>query len=114
MQGRGGAGLGGRGGRGRGAAAAAAPAAAPVWVEVEPYVVPAKSHIRITACALVAKYYKMTGRELDVVQCFDEEWKAILERKKKDDPPTPKLLIGVPVHKWMESLRNHLNAVVGV
>jgi hypothetical protein len=117
-RGQGGAGR-GRGGRGRGAAAAA-PAAA-VWVEVEPYVVPAKSQMRITACALAAKYYKMTGRELDpdnmrwdVVQRFDEEWKAILERKKKDDPPTPKLSKGVPVHKWMESFRNHLNAVVGV
>ena len=117
-RGQGGAGR-GRGGHGRGAAAAA-PAVA-VWVEVEPYVVPAKSQMRITACALAAKYYKMTGRELDpdnmrwdVVQRFDEEWKAILERKKKDDPPTPKLSKGVPVHKWMESFRNHLNAVVGV
>lgn len=27
----------------------------------------------------------------EVVQRFDEELKAILERKKKDDPLTPKL-----------------------
>lgn len=122
--GRGAAGHGRGGGRGAGrggGAAAAAALAGQVWVEVEPFMVPAKSQMRIYACALAAKYYLDTSRDLDpenmrwdVVQRFHEEWKAILERKKKDDPPTPKLSKGVAVYKWLESFRNHLNSVVGV
>ena len=102
-----GQGQGGAHGAGRGGGAAAAAAlAGPVWVEVEPFMVPAKSQMHIYACALAAKYYLDTSHDLDpknmkwdVVQRFHEEWKAILERKKKDDLSTPKLSKGVAVYK---------------
>ncbi len=60
--------------------------------------VSAKSQMRISASALAVKYYDTTGCELTpenmewaVVQRFQEEWKAILEKKKKDIPNAPKL-----------------------
>ena len=89
--------------------------------DVEPFIVPAKSQMRISASALAVKYYDATGRELTpenmewaVVQRFHEEWKAILEKKKKDIPDAPKLTKGLAVYKWLESVRNHLNQVIGV
>jgi hypothetical protein len=49
-------------------------------VDVEPFIVPAKSQMHIYASALVVKYYVATARELDpdnmpwvVVQRFHEE-----------------------------------------
>ena len=105
--GRGAAGRGGGGGRG--------------LVDVEPFIVPAKSQMRIYASALAVKYYVATARELDpenmpwvVVQRFHEEWKAIVEKKKMDVPDAPKLTKGLAVYKWLESVRNHLNQVIGV
>lgn len=65
--------------------------------------------------------HEATAHELDpnnmlwaVVQRFHEEWKAIVDKKKKEIPDTPKLTKGLPVHKWLESVRNHLNQVIGV
>jgi hypothetical protein len=94
--GHGAAGHGGGGGRG--------------LVDVEPFIVPAKSQMRIYASALVVKYYA-TARELDpdnmpwvVVQHFHEEWKAIVEKKKMDVPDAPKLTKGLTVYKWLESV----------
>ena len=90
-------------------------------VDVEPYIVPAKSQMRIIASALAVKYYDATARELTpanmawtVVQRFHEEWKAIEEKKKMDVPDAPKLTKGLAVYKWLESVRNHLNQVIGV
>ncbi len=105
--GHGAVGCGGGGGRG--------------LVDVEPFIIPAKSQMRIYASALVVKYYVATARELDpdnmpwvVVQRFHEEWKAIVEKKKMDVPDAPKLTKGLAVYKWLESVRNHLNQVIGV
>ncbi len=73
----------------------------------------------ISASALAVKYYNATGHELTpenmewaVVQRFHKEWKAILEKKKKDIPNALKLTKAV--YKWLESVRNHLNQVIGV
>jgi hypothetical protein len=92
-----------------------------ILVETEPYALPAKFQMRIYTCALAAKYYKDTGRDHDpdnmswtVVQRFHKEHKAILEKKKMDSPVAPKLSKGFAVHKWLESLNNHLKQVIGV
>ena len=96
-------------------------AGGPALLDVEPFVVPAKSQMRIFASALGAKYYASVGRELDidnmkydVIERFHEEYKAIVERKKKDLPSAPKLSKGFAIHKWLESFTNHINQVVGV
>jgi len=90
-------------------------------VDVEPFIVPAKSQMRIYASALAVKYYVATARDLDpsnmswvVVQRFHEEWKAIVEKKKMDVPDAPKLTKALAVYKWLEPVRNHLNQVIGV
>lgn len=105
-----------QGGAGRGAAGGGRG-----LVDVEPFIVPAKSQMRIYASALAVKYYVATARDLDpsnmkwvVVQRFHEEWKAIVEKKKMDVPDAPKLTKALAVYKWLESVRNHLNQVIGV
>ena len=74
-------------------------------MDVEQYIVPAKSLMRIIASALAVKYYDATAHELTpasmpwtIIQRFHEEWKAIVEKKKMDD--APKLTKGLVVYKW--------------
>ena len=92
-----------------------------VLADVEPYVFPARSQMRMYAYALAVKYYESVGRDIDptnmiwaVVQHFHEEWKAILDKQKSDTPSSPKLTKGMPVYKWLESLMNHLAQLIGV
>ncbi len=109
-----------QGGAGRGAAGRGGGAGCGL-VDVELFIVPAKSQMRIYASALAVKYYVATARELDpdnmpwvVVQRFHEEWKAIVEKKEMDVPDAPKLTKRLAVYKWLESVQNHLNQVIGV
>ncbi len=89
-------------------------------MDIEPFIVPAKSQMCIYTSALAVKYYVATARELDpdnmpwvIVQCSHEEWKAIVE-KKIDVSDAPKLTKGLVVYKWLKSVHNHLNQVIGV
>jgi hypothetical protein len=98
--GRGAAGRSGSGGRG--------------LVDVEPFIVPAKSQMRIYTSALAVQYYVATACELDPDNMPWVVVKGIVEKKKMDVPDAPKLTKGLAVYKWVESVRNHLNQVIGV
>jgi hypothetical protein len=89
--------------------------------DVEPFVIGARSQMRITACALAIRYYEAIARDIApdnmtwlVVQRFHDEWKAILDKKKMDAPVAPKMTKGMAVYKWLESLSNHLTQTIGV
>ena len=45
---------------------------------------------------------------------FGEQWKALTNRKEEDDPDTPKISKALPVIKWVETFRDHLNRCIGV
>jgi len=93
-----------QGGPGHGAAGHGGGGGGGQLVDVEPYIVPAKSQMHIYVSALAVKYYDAMVREVDpgnmkwaVVQCFHEEWKAIVQ-KKMDVPNAPKLTKGLAVY----------------
>ncbi len=48
------------------------------------------------------------------IKRFMEKWKALMECKKEDFGPPPKLTKHYPVHKWMELIMLHLGQKVGV
>ena len=89
--------------------------------DVEPFIIGARSQMRLNACALAIRYYQAVARDIDpnnmawtVVERFHEEWKAILDRKKMDALSAPKMTKGMAVYKWLESLGNHLAQTIGV
>jgi len=66
--------------------------------EVESYVIPAKSQIRIDGARKMVLYYILVGRPMEaagmmwlVTKNFVEQWKALMEKKKADIGSPPKL-----------------------
>ncbi len=102
-------------------AAGAVALAAGCLCKIMAYEVLVKSKMRLKGALKIAKFYENVGRDLDpqnmtwlVIKCFLEQWKALMERKKEDFGPPPKLTKHYPVHKWMESMVLHLGQKVGV
>ena len=79
--------------------------------EVQAYELSAKSQIRLTIGATIAKFYEDIGRPLDpdnmqwtVLKRFDEQHKALLARKTGDSTYVPpKLTKTFSTYKWLES-----------
>jgi hypothetical protein len=66
--------------------------------EILAFEVSAMSKMRLKGAMLIAKFYNDVGHPLDpdnmlwiVIKCFHEQWKALMERKKADHGPPPKL-----------------------
>jgi hypothetical protein len=61
----------------------------------------------LAACDLV-RYYGTVGREITaanvrwdpVIKNFAEQWRALTDRKKADDPEVPKISKTLSVIKW--------------
>jgi hypothetical protein len=90
-------------------------------LEIASYVIPAKSQIRIDGARLLVLYYKLVGRPLEpddmlwpVIRNFVEQWKALMEKKKAEVGPAPRLTKDKPVYKWLEQMSQHLGRVIGV
>ena len=74
----------------------------------------------IVACDLI-RYYQTVGRDLtaaniqwnQVMSNFEIQWKALKERKDKDDPDVPKITKALPIIKWIEAFQDFLNRVIG-
>jgi hypothetical protein len=90
-----------------------APGAAAIAVgqtrEILAFEVSAKSKMRLKGEMLIAKFYGDVGRPLDpdnmswiVIKHFLEQWKALMECKKADHGPLPKLTKNQAVHKWVD------------
>jgi hypothetical protein len=89
--------------------------------EIMAYEVSAKSKMRLKGAQNIVKFYENVGHDLDpqnmtwlVIKRFLEQWKALMEHKKEDFGPPPKLTKHHPVHKWMESMVLYLGQKVGV
>jgi hypothetical protein len=82
-----------------------------------PFVFGAKSQKRlIVACELV-QYYETTGQALTVANIqwntvlknFEIQWKALMDKKAKDEAETPKISKSLNIMKWSEAFRNILH-----
>jgi hypothetical protein len=87
-----------------------------------PFVFGAKSQKRlIVACELV-RYYETVGRTLSaanlqwntVMKNFEIQWKALMDKKSKDEPETPKISKSLNIMKWSEAFRDILHRCIGV
>ena len=82
----------------------------------------AKSAKRLLAASNLVKFYKVIGRDLMVANMhwntilhnFEEQWRALLTKKDKDDPETPLILKALPIIKWCKSFKDQLHRCVGV
>lgn len=87
-----------------------------------PFVFGAKSLTRLTAAANLVRYYETVARPLTpanmkwepVVKNFMSHWKALTERKKEDNPDTPKITRSLPIINWTEAFFDFLHRVIGV
>ena len=51
---------------------------------------------------------------IKVIWNFAIEWKALIMKKEKNEPATPKLTKGVTVMQWSESFSDILHCIIGV
>lgn len=90
-------------------------------ISTQPYVFSAKSQQRLLAAANAVRYYEDTGRALTaanlrydpVIRNFQEQYKALQQRKKEDPPDVPKITKALPVLKWAEAFDDHLTRCIG-
>jgi hypothetical protein len=87
-----------------------------------PFVFGAKSQKRlIVACELI-RYYETCGRVLTpanlqwntVMKNFEIQWKALMDKKDRDEPDTPKISKSLNIMKWSEAFRDILHRCIGV
>ena len=45
---------------------------------------------------------------------FNEQWKALEERKENENPDVPKITKALPVIKWTEAFTDYLSRAIGV
>jgi len=96
-------------------------AAAGATIPTQPYVFSAKSQQRMLAVANIVRYYRDTGRLLTVgnirydpvVRNFQQQYKALEERRKEDNPEVPRITKSLPVLKWAEAFDDHLTRCIG-
>ena len=87
----------------------------------QPFVFGAKSHKRLLVATKLVKYYHTVGRTLTannmqwthLIRNFEEQWKALEDRKSEDEPDTPLISKDLPVIKWVEAFRDHLHRCIG-
>ena len=87
-----------------------------------PFVFSAKSQKRLLSACDLVRFYAMIGRDLSagnmrwdpVIKNFAEQWKALQDRKKGEDPEVPKITKTLSVIKWTEAFDNFLHRKLGV
>ena len=91
-------------------------------IPTPPFVFGARSVMRLTAATKLVRYYAMVGRPLTpanmawntVMRNFNEQWKALEERKENENPDVPKITKALPVIKWTEAFTDYLSHAIGV
>ena len=87
-----------------------------------PFQVGVMSLKRLKGASALVSFYEATGRTItaanmqwdSVVKNFLEQWKALEEKSKQDDPDVPKLTKGTTVAKWDDSWQVYLSCKFGV
>ena len=89
--------------------------------EVAQYEIPTRSQIRLQVSRKMMAYYTMVGRLVEandllwpVMKSFNEQWKALLEKKAANDRDPPKLDKNKLVYRWMEQAEQYLTQKIGV
>lgn len=85
------------------------------------YVLGAKSAKRLKIAAAAVRYYITIGRQpnpdnmhyMDVLKDFGEQWEAILQKEKDDEPDVPKITRTLPIVRWTESFEDFLHQIIG-
>ena len=85
------------------------------------YVLGAKSVKRLKIAASAVRYYMTVGREItaenmhfqNVLKNFGEQWDAIIQKGKMDEPDVPKITRALPIVRWTESFEDFLHQVQG-
>ena len=77
--------------------------------------------MRLLAALVAAKYYKKTNHELTpsnkmwkLLENFEVQHLAMKEKKDKYPPYAPKYQKQMEIPKWIESLKSHVHAIIGV
>ena len=97
-------------------------AAAGATIPTPPFVFGAKSQMRLRVACDLIRYYNTTSRPLTaaniqwdpVMSRFKELWKALNDRRKADDPDTPRISKALPIIRWTEAFLDHLHRCIGV
>jgi hypothetical protein len=82
----------------------------------------ARSQKRLLVLCDLVRFYQTINRDLTaanirwnhVAKNFEEQWKALKDRKDADEPEVPKISKTLPVMKWTESFPDFLRQVIGV
>ena len=90
-------------------------------IPTPPFVMGAKSQLRLTAAVKLVRYYDTVGRPITaanmqwnpIIKSFNEHWKALEDRKDGDSPTVPKISRGLSVVKWSESFYDYLSRTIG-
>ena len=78
--------------------------------------------MRLMAATKLVRYYMMVGHPLTpanmawntVMRNFNEQWKALEERKENENPDISKITKALPVIKWTEAFTDYLSCAIGV
>ena len=82
----------------------------------------ARSQKRLLAATKLIKFYDAIGRNLTAANLqwtptmrnFEEQWKALENKKEEGDPETPVISKSLPIIKWTEAFKDHLDRCIGV
>ena len=87
-----------------------------------PFVFGAKSQKRLLVACDLIRFYETIGRPLTApnvmwdptMRNFGEQWKALKGRKAEELPDTPQISKALPIIKWVETFKDHLQRCIGV
>lgn len=90
-------------------------------VRTQPFVLGAKSLLRLKAATKLVKYYETVGRDINslnmkwdpVMKTFIEHWQALVDRKEESTPDIPMITKNLAITKWSEAFMDFLHRVVG-
>ena len=82
-------------------------AAAGATIPTPPFILGAKSQMRLIAACDLMRYYETVGRSLSVanirwnpvIRSFKDQWKALKSRRKDEEVKVPKISKALPVMK---------------
>ena len=82
----------------------------------------ARSSKRLLTATKLVRFYDTIGRNITaaniawnpIMRNFQEQWKALEERREEGDPETPIVSKSLPIIKWTESFQDHLHRCIGI
>jgi hypothetical protein len=90
-------------------------------IATPPFVFGAKSQQRLVHAANLVRFYTTVGRSITAVNLqwnptlknFSEQWKALEDKKKDDEPEVPKINKALPIIRWTEAFADYAHRCCG-